>query len=411
MPRCLLGAISVLSTYPAATLIGPQRPDWWGSAGEEAMSDVKHALIVGAGVAGLTLGIGLRRQGIRADIVELSLGSSAVGLGIALLGPTLRALQTLGLLERCVEQGFAYSSFVVRRPDGEVVRTVDLPPLLGQGRPSAVGIMRPVFHRILADACSEAGAPIRFNVSVSTIVPRGNVVEVQFTDGSRGVYDLVVGADGAYSKIRTLLWGEEPKPRLTGQSVWRASVPRPAEVTALNIYFGGPNQPGFNPVSQTEMYVFLVENTPDNPRRPEHLLPQQLREQLAPYKGLLAQSRERITVPEQIVYRPIEAMLLPTPWHKGRVVLIGDAAHVPTPHLASGAGLAIEDAIVLSESLASDLLLDAALRRFEERRFDRCRMVVDNSVQIGAWELAPHSPGADPAGLLDRSMAALAQPI
>ena len=73
MPRCLLGAISVLSTYPAATLIGPQRPDWWGSAGEEAMSDVKHALIVGAGVAGLTLGIGLRRQGIRADIVELSL--------------------------------------------------------------------------------------------------------------------------------------------------------------------------------------------------------------------------------------------------------------------------------------------------------------------------------------------------
>jgi 2-polyprenyl-6-methoxyphenol hydroxylase-like FAD-dependent oxidoreductase len=193
--------------------------------------------------------------------------------------------------------------------------------------------------------------------------------------------------------------------------VWRATVPRPAEVTALNIYYGGPNQPGFNPVSQTEMYVFLVENTPDNPRRPEAALPALLREQLASYQGLLAAARERITTPEQIVYRPIDALLLPAPWHKGRVVLIGDAAHVPTPHLASGAGLAIEDAIVLSELLASDLAVDAALQRFTERRFERCRMVVENSVQIGAWELTPHTPGADPAGLLARSMAALAQPI
>jgi 2-polyprenyl-6-methoxyphenol hydroxylase-like FAD-dependent oxidoreductase len=264
-------------------------------------------------------------------------------------------------------------------------------------------------HRILADACSEAGVSFRFNMTVSAIAARGDTVDVTFTDGSQDTYDLVVGAD-----VRLLLWGEEPKPRLTGQSgqsVWRATVPRPAEVTALNIYYGGPNQPGFNPVSQKEMYVFLVENTPDNPRRPDHLLPQLLREQLAPYEGLLAQSRDCITAPGQIVYRPIEAMLLPTPWHKGRVVLIGDAAHVPKPHLASGAGLAIEDAIVLSELLASDVSSDMALQRFTERRFDRCRMVVDNSVQIGAWELAPHAPGADPAGLLDRSMAALAQPI
>jgi 2-polyprenyl-6-methoxyphenol hydroxylase-like FAD-dependent oxidoreductase len=375
------------------------------------VSDVKRVLIVGSGVAGLALGIGLLQKGIRADIVELKLDNSVPGLGIALLGPTLRALQIFDLLERCIAQGFAYSSFVVRRPDGEVVRTVDLPSLLGHGRPSAIGIMRPIFHRILADACSEAGVTIRFNITVSAIAARGDAVDVIFTDGSQDIFDLVVGADGAYSKIRSLLWEDDPKPRLTGQSVWRATVPRPAEVTALNIYYGGPNQPGFNPVSQEEMYVFLVENTPDNPRRPEHLLPQLLREQLAPYEGLLARSRECITSPEQIVYRPIEAMLLPTPWNKGRVVLIGDAAHVPTPHLASGAGLAIEDAIVLSELLASDALADVALQRFAERRFDRCRMVVDNSVQIGAWELAPHSPGADPAGLLDRSMAALAQPI
>lgn len=375
------------------------------------MPAVRRVLIVGGGVAGLTLGIALGRKGFRPDIVEITSGNAVLGLGIALLGPTLRALESLGLLERCIEQGFAYSSFIVRRPDGEVVRTVELPRLLGHDRPAAVGIMRPLFHRILAQACAEAGVSVRFNASVSAVATAANAVEVAFTDSTGGVYDLVVGADGAQSKIRTLLWGEEPKPRFTGQSVWRATVPRPPDVTALNIYFGGPNQPGYNPVSKTEMYIFLVENAPDNPRRPEHLLPQLLREQLIPYAGLLAQSRERITAPEQIVYRPIEALLLPAPWFRGRVLVIGDAAHVPTPHLASGAGLAIEDAIVLAEVLTSDAPVEAALQRFMERRFERCRMVVENSVQIGAWEMNPHTPGADPAKLLDHSMAALAQPI
>lgn len=130
-----------------------------------------------------------------------------------------------------------------------------------------------------------------------------------------------------------------------------------------------------------------------------------------PYAGLLAQSRECITRPDQIVYRPIEAMLLPDPWYRDHVLLIGDAAHMPTPHLASGAGLAIEDAIVLAELLGPHTPVEEALQRFMERRFERCRMVVENSVQIGMWELNPHTPGANPAGLLDRSMAALAQPI
>lgn len=176
------------------------------------MPAVKRVLIVGGGVAGLTLGVALGRKGIRPDIVEITSGNAVLGLGIALLGPTLRALESLALLESCIEQGFAYSSFIVRRPDGEIVRTVALPRLLGQDRPAAVGIMRPLFHHILAQACAEAGASIRFNTTVSAVAAGAGAVEVAFTDGERGVYDLVVGADGAQSKIRTLLWGEEPKP-------------------------------------------------------------------------------------------------------------------------------------------------------------------------------------------------------
>jgi 2-polyprenyl-6-methoxyphenol hydroxylase-like FAD-dependent oxidoreductase len=93
------------------------------------------------------------------------------------------------------------------------------------------------------------------------------------------------------------------------------------------------------------------------------------------------------------------------------VVLIGDAAHSMTPHLASGAGMAIEDGIVLSEELGAGGPVDAALERFMDRRWARCRMVVENSAQISDWEKAPEGARGDAAALTGRSMAMLAQPI
>jgi len=375
------------------------------------MARVDRVLVVGGGIAGMSLGIGLRRAGIRTDIVEIDAEWNVLGLGIALLGPTLRALRTIGLLERCIEQGFGYSSFAVGNPAGKIVQTVDLARLNGPDYPAAVGIMRPAFHAALADACRDEGVVIRLGTSVASLKQGRDSVEVAFSDGTTDRFDLVVGADGAYSKVRELAFGPDVRPRYTGQTVWRATVERPPEVTTLHVYYGGKGQPGFNPVSPDEMYVFLVQNSPDNERIPAERLPGALREQLAGFGGLLAEARDRITRPEKIVHRPIEALLVPPPWYRGRVLLIGDAAHVPTPHLASGAGIAIEDAIVLVELLRTDQPVPEILEGFMARRFERCRMVVENSVQFGEWEKHPNTPGADPAGLLGRSMAALAQPI
>jgi 2-polyprenyl-6-methoxyphenol hydroxylase-like FAD-dependent oxidoreductase len=118
-----------------------------------------------------------------------------------------------------------------------------------------------------------------------------------------------------------------------------------------------------------------------------------------------------MTDPERIDRRPLQAILLPPPWYRGRVLLIGDAAHSTTPHLAMGAGIAIEDAAVLGEELGSCDSLEEALEAFMERRFDRCRLVVENSLQLGEWEKNPQDPDADPAGLIDASFAVLAAPF
>ena len=103
-------------------------------------------------------------------------------------------------------------------------------------------------------------------------------------------------------------------------------------------------------------------------------------------------------------------MLAPLPWHKGRVVLIGDTVHATSPHLASGACIGIEDAIVLAEELNTRDSLDEALTAFEERRFDRCRMVVENSGRLGQIEIEGGDK-AEHSTIMRESMIALAKPI
>jgi 2-polyprenyl-6-methoxyphenol hydroxylase-like FAD-dependent oxidoreductase len=102
---------------------------------------------------------------------------------------------------------------------------------------------------------------------------------------------------------------------------------------------------------------------------------------------------------------------LPPPWFKGRVLVIGDAAHTCAPQLASGATIAIEDSIVLANLIQSGQPLEEMLERFMTRRYERCRMVVHNSWQFGEWEKTPGTPRADPTALITASMRALAAPI
>ena len=164
---------------------------------------------------------------------------------------------------------------------------------------------------------------------------------------SSGSYDLIVGADGIHSRLRAMLFPDAPKPAFTGQGCWRAVVPRPADVDCAHVYVGGPVKAGITPVSRDEMYLFLLQHVPDNPRMPEERWPELLAGSCAASAVALGAIRDSLDASARINYRPLEKLLLPPPWHRGRAILIGDAAHATTPHLASGAGLAVEDALVL----------------------------------------------------------------
>jgi len=375
------------------------------------MTTLRNVLIVGGGIAGMSLAIRLKQQGIQAEIVERRTDWTVLGVGIILQGPALRALQKVGVLDRCVQEGFGSNVLQIGGVQGHTFASFPQPQLAGPQYPATVGILRPALHGILVAASRKADVSIRLGLSVVSLTQDADAVEVEFTDGTRGHYDLVIGADGIYSHIRELIFGKSIQPTYVGQIVWRANLERSPEVTNVSMWYGPRNKAGLSPFSQQGMYLFLTQNVPISTRPEPEQLPALLREQLTEYQGLVGEAREHFTDSQQINYRPIESILLPSPWYKGRILLIGDAAHATTPHLANGAAMAIEDAVVLSDLLVSDAPVSQVLEEFMHRRYERCRMVVENSLQLVEWEKESLAPDARFDELIGRSVMALAEPV
>lgn len=371
-----------------------------------------RVLVVGGGLSGTAAALSLQRAGIDTEIVERDQEWRAAGTGITLMGPALRALKHLGVLEQCMTEGSGTSEMSLFDVGGELLETLHIPGLLGPDYPAVGGMMRPTLHRILADAATEAGVTVRTGATVASLDQQPDGVDVALSDGSSGSYDLVLGADGLRSEIRQLVFGDDaPKPQPLGQTVWRAVLDRPASVTGEYQFYGPGLKTGFTPLGPNTMYQFLVQPFAD-PTLPEpRERPARMRELLSPFGGVVAEVRDRITDPEKVDVRKLYWLLMPPPWYRGRVLLIGDAAHATTPQLAMGGAIALEDGIVLAELLAATDDLDDALERFMARRYDRCKMVVQNSVQLSEWEKEAAVHGADAGRLQNESFVALAAPF
>jgi 2-polyprenyl-6-methoxyphenol hydroxylase-like FAD-dependent oxidoreductase len=328
------------------------------------------------------------------DLVEIDPQWRVYGAGISITGPTYRASRRLGIAEELIARGFSSHRGVrICAPTGQVVAEIPAQPI-EPGLPTGGGIMRPVLHEILSTRTREAGVNVRLGVTLSSFSEGAGVVHTQTSDGRAGTYALVVGADGMFSKTRSLVFPQSPQPRYTGQYCWRLTVARAPEIDGVHFYMAGAVTAGVMPTSQEQMYMFLLHHQPEKVRIEEASQWLRLRELMAPFSGLIGSLRDGLSAHSSIIARPLEAILLPRPWHRGRLMLIGDAVHATTPHLASGAGIAIEDALVLSEELAAPGTVEQALARFEERRWERCRLVVENSVQIGQMEQMHADPGA-----------------
>jgi 2-polyprenyl-6-methoxyphenol hydroxylase-like FAD-dependent oxidoreductase len=163
-------------------------------------------------------------------------------------------------------------------------------------------------------------------------------------------------------------------------------VSRPREIVGPTLFMGR-QMVGVNPISKQQMYLFLLQNLPEKTWiEPDEWL-RQLREQLQEFGGVIASVREELSEASLINYRPLETYVLPRPWYRGRVLLIGDAAHATTPHAAFGAGLGVEDALVVAELAARQLPVTELFEPFMERRYQRCSSIVAGTVNLGELEI------------------------
>lgn len=347
----------------------------------------KKALIIGAGTAGMASAITLSRIDVDIDLIDINPNWGALGAGLTITGPTLRALKQLGVYDEVTKQAYVGDGIQVCDPQGNPLRILPTPMLEDSDTAGSGGIMRPTMHSIMHKYVEKAGIKMRLGLTADAFDQDETGVTVTFSDGTTGRYDFVLGSDGVLSKTRQLLFRDAPKAEYTGQSCWRLFLKRPASVERRTYFLGGPVKVGFTPVSKDHMYMFLLERCPQRWQEPEDNY-KNLKQLLEGYNGILAEIRESLSEADNpnINFRPLECFDLPGPWYVGKVLLIGDSAHPTTPQLASGAGMGIEDALVLAEICEKQANVDTAFAEFMQRREQRCRLVTQSSMEIGRLE-------------------------
>ena len=352
------------------------------------MTDIKRVLVVGGGVGGLTAATAFAQRGVEVLLIERRGSFDVPGVGLGQPANALRVYDALGLLPEIMASGFVYDRMWVFDHKRELI--VEHKFLLGDERiPAVCALSRLRLHEILLGAAIRAGVAVRTGVTADEIHDEDDRVTVTFSDGRTDSFDLVAGFDGIRSATRLYLFGTAFAPRPSGYGGWRVQVPRRSDVRGMEFLQGIGSKTGAMPLADDLMYVFHIRpEAPDTVFRREDLA-DLFRERLAGYGSYVAEVAASLDASSDIVYSPIEPLLVPWPWFRGRVVLGGDAAHTFPPHLTQGAAMAAEDGYVLArEALTGDGPLEARLLRYSQVRYARCAFVYTFSYQ---WMLDEQS--------------------
>ncbi|MEU8509966.1 FAD-dependent monooxygenase [Kitasatospora sp. NPDC048722] len=338
------------------------------------MTSPLRVLVHGGGIGGLTLATALARRGHHVDVAELRDGLEALGVGIIQPSNALHVMRGIGVLDACLDAGFEWEVLTICDPAGTTLARIPQ-PRMGDA-PANIGIPRPALAEVLGAAATAAGARLRFGTTIAELADDADGVDITLTDGHSGRYDLVVGFDGIGSPLRRRLYGEKYAPEYTGFANWRVTLPRSPEVQGVVMSAGNLEAKALlTPISTELMYLGAVFAEPEDFRPDPERAHDQLAERLAGFGGPVAEALAQVTDPAAVVHSRISQVTVEEPWHIGRIALAGDAAHASTPHLAQGAAMAVEDALVLALSLDAADSVEAALTAWEERRRPRALWV------------------------------------
>jgi 2-polyprenyl-6-methoxyphenol hydroxylase-like FAD-dependent oxidoreductase len=356
------------------------------------MKGIRRVLVVGGGVGGLTAATAFAQRGVEVLLIERRPSFDVPGVGLGQPANALRVYDALGVLPEILASGFAYDRMFIFDPNRELIAEHKF--LLGDDKlPAFCALSRLRLHEILLAAAQRAGVAVRTGLTVNEIRDQGGRVVALLSDRRSESVDLVAGFDGIRSATRQYLFGTAFAPHASGFGGWRVQVPRRPEVRGMEFLQGIGSKTGAMPLADDLMYLFHIR--PEAPdavfEKRDH--PRLLQERLAPYGSYVAEIAASLDENSDIVYSPIEPILVPWPWHRGRVAIGGDAAHTSPPHLTQGAAMAAEDGYTLARDvLSDDGALDERLKRWSQTRWARAAFVYTFSYQWMLDEQSVHTP-------------------
>jgi FAD-dependent urate hydroxylase len=376
---------------------------------------MQRVLIIGGGIGGLAATLALRQAGFDVQVFESVPEIKIVGAGLAIWSNALNALRQIGLADAVQAMGKPAIYRVIRATNGEILAKVQVNQISNREETALIHLHRGDLQTVLLNAVlqypqngpqqgeSRVWPPSTFEPQeVYQRIPKkssefalgarcvgfrqdGKAVWAQFADGREVQGDLLVGADGVHSVIRQQLF-PNARLRLVGQSSWRGL----AELDHEQIAEGGAGETwgigqrvGLIPMSQGKVYWFLTKNAPPGGMQGTPLEKKQQMQELVKGWHEPIPSMIEATEAQTIIHTELNELESLDQWHKGRVVLLGDAAHAMTPNLGQGACQAIEDAVTLGYCLKEVGDIEASLDLYERKRVERVRRIVADSRRFG----------------------------
>jgi 2-polyprenyl-6-methoxyphenol hydroxylase-like FAD-dependent oxidoreductase len=329
-----------------------------------------RVIVVGGGIAGLSTVIALRRTGNETVVLEQAPRVDPVGAGITLFANAMRALDRLGVGEAVAARGAVATRSAILTSDGRELTRVPSDLLEG-----TIALHRADLQAELA----AAGGDVRLGVEVTAVEQDEHGVVAMSTDGREERGDLLVGADGLSSVVRRAI--ADAPIRYAGYTAWRGVTSVPVEAGRLTESWGIGERFGLVDIGRGRTYWFATKNAaegePDEPGGRKAEIRRRFSGWHEPIAAVIEGTDESAILRNDVYY------LEPLPrWSDGRVVLVGDAAHATTPGVGQGAALAIEDAVVLADRLASIEDLGTALAEYETVRRPRAEAVLETSRSV-----------------------------